>query len=234
MVKEAFKGFEKPSIAIDTVILRTKDTNKGCRQLQVLLVRKNDEVEWHLPGTILRLGETSKDAIKRIGDGKVDISKVAFEQLYSVVDDPERDDRGHVISIVYIGMVNDPTIDDIQKNDEYDAQWFWITRKNREENNCRKFINQETMQAVPFLKYDHHKIIDDTIERLKGKLMYAYVGFDFIGDRFAIRDLENTFEAINEEPIPGFRRLISSKIDGTGEFEKGTYYRPAEIYVRKK
>ena len=71
-IKEAFPEFSKPSIAIDTVVLRVKNIDdKNNRtisrmQMQVLLVKKSCENQWHLPGTILRLGEISIDAINRI------------------------------------------------------------------------------------------------------------------------------------------------------------------------
>lgn len=232
-IKEAFPGFGKPSIAVDTVILRTCDFGEASKRqvaskkLQVLLVKKNGEKQWHLPGTIMRLGETSKAAISRIVNDKTKIDDTTFEQLYTVDDDLERDERGHIISIVYIGMHSNQNIDSKVGiiGEDYKSQWFWV-------NKDRSFVNSDTGELVTALMYDHINIVNDTITRLKGKLLYTDVGFNFIGDKFTIRDLENTFVAINERQIPGFRRIIASKIEGTGIMSDGKAYRPAELYKR--
>ena len=233
-IKEAFPEFEKPSIAVDTVILRTcnfGEETKGhapIKRLQVLLVKKNGENQWHLPGTIMRLGETSTEAISRIISDKSKIDNITFEQLYTVDNDLYRDERGHIISIVYIGMYSGQ---DIESNTNiidgnYESQWFWV-------NKDRSFINDATGEVEDTLMYDHVNIINDTITRLKGKLLYTDIGFNFIGEKFTIRDLENTFVAINERQIPGFRRIIAGKIEGTGIMSDGKAYRPAELYRRR-
>ncbi|MBO5387082.1 MAG: NUDIX hydrolase [Lachnospiraceae bacterium] len=241
-VKEAFPEFEKPSVAVDTVILRVKNTDKidaktvSRKQLQVLLVKRHGEKDWHLPGTILRLGETPKDAIKRISLNKVNTSEATFEQLYTVADDPFRDDRGHIISIVYIGMLNN-TVDEKNlniKTTEYESQWFWVGKENTKGNNERKYVSEQDGSIITYMVYDHHKIINDTINRLKGKLMYTDIGFNFIEELFTIRELENTFNAINERDIPGFRRYISEKIEGTGELSSGNKFRPAELFRKRR
>lgn len=232
-IKEAFPGFGKPSIAVDTVILRTCDFGEASKRqvaskkLQVLLVKKDNEDKWHLPGTIMRLGETSKAAISRIINDKSKINDTTFEQLYTVDNDLERDERGHIISIVYIGMHSNQNIDSKVGiiGEDYKSQWFWV-------NKDRSFVNSDTGELVTALMYDHINIVNDTITRLKGKLLYTDVGFNFIGDKFTIRDLENTFVAINERQIPGFRRIIVSKIEGTGIMSDGKAYRPAELYKR--
>lgn len=232
-IKEAFPEFAKPSIAVDTVILRTCDFGEASKRqvaskkLQVLLVKKDSENKWHLPGTIMRLGETSKAAISRIINDKSKINDTTFEQLYTVDNDLERDERGHIISIVYIGMHSNQNIDSKVGivGEDYKSQWFWV-------NKDRSFVNSDTDELVTTLMYDHVDIINDTITRLKGKLLYTDVGFNFIGDKFTIRDLENTFVAINERQIPGFRRILASKIEGTGIMSDGKAYRPAELYKR--
>lgn len=229
-IKEAFKEYSKPSVAVDTVILRASNTGKNTKrqiapkQLQVLLVRKYGEDKWHLPGTIVRLGETSIDAISRI----INTDNITFEQLYTIDNDLERDERGHIISIVYIGMCR---CDSIKANevisDIYESQWFWVTKN-------RLFLDADTLNDTGSLMYDHNSIIDDTINRLKGKLLYSDIGFNFIGEKFTIKDLENTYNAINERQIPGFRRIIANKISGTGIMNDGNAFRPAELFTKKE
>lgn len=227
-MKEAFSEFEKPSVAVDTVILRVKDIAErdGKRlvpkMVQVLLVRKQGSEKWQLPGTIVRLGETSMDAIERKLGAEV-VEDGAFEQLYTVDNNIDRDERGHVISIVYLDMLKPNSNSKGLDLERYDVQWFWVSRD-------RYFMNAASQEILDELAYDHKSIISDAIDRIKGKLLYTDIGFNFVGETFTVRELEDTFEALNEYKIPGFRRLISDRIIGTGEMSKGNAFRPAEVY----
>lgn len=236
IIKEAFAEYKKPAIAIDTVLIRTKDigvvngVNINGKQTQVLLVRRKGTDLWHLPGTILRLGETPNEAIGRILDNKINIDKTAFEQLYTVADNPGRDERGHVISIVYIGLYKNMEIADVDIESAYESQWFWVSRRGK----VRQLRGETTDETVTTLDFDHEEIVYDTIQRLKGKLMYTDIAFELVHDTFTIRELENTFNALNEKDIPGFRRYIANKIEETGDKETCTGYRPAKIYKKKE
>ena len=227
-MKEAFSEFEKPSVAVDTVILRVKDIAErdGKRlvpkMVQVLLVRKQGSEKCQLPGTIVRLGETSMDAIERKLRAEV-VEDGAFEQLYTVDNNIDRDERGHVISIVYLDMLKPNSKSKGLDLEGYDVQWFWVSRD-------RYFMNAASQEILDELAYDHKSIISDAIDRIKGKLLYTDIGFNFVGETFTVRELEDTFEALNEYKIPGFRRLISDRIIGTGEMSKGNAFRPAEVY----
>lgn len=229
-MREAFSEFEKPSVAVDTVILRVKDIAErdGKRlvpkMVQVLIVRKQGSEKWQLPGTIVRLGETSMDAIERKLGAEV-VENGAFEQLYTVDNNVDRDERGHVISIVYLDMLKPNSDSKGLDLEGYDVQWFWVSRD-------RYFMNVASQEILDELAYDHKSIISDAIDRIKGKLLYTDIGFNFVGETFTVRELEYTFEALNEYKIPGFRRLISDRITGTGEMSKGNAFRPAEIYKK--
>lgn len=236
-VKEAFPEFEKPSIAIDTVIFRlgdvAVDSNRQVenKRLQVLLIKEHGEENWHLPGTILRLGETPKDAINRIMDTKAHLSDVYFEQLYTVADDPMRDARGHIISMVYIGIVTSGTTVEVCDNSRYSVKWAWVDKNVQ--SKTRELTLEDTDGTLKNLGYDHITIINDSIDRLKGKLLYTDIGFRFMRDKFTIKELENSFNVINERVIPGFRRIIKDKIEGTGVMSDGKAFRPAELFRKK-
>jgi len=248
--REAFPEFPKPAIAIDTVLLRvsdyTEDTNRHVAQkrMQVLLIkdkalndRRLDDL-WHLPGTILRLGETPMDAINRIIVNKTNINDAYYEQLYTIADDINRDNRGHIISIVYIGIVNSNEEIVLPEDYQYEAEWAWINKPlpidDTSNKKARSFYFEQLSEVIHDLRYDHVEIINDTIERIKNKLMYTDIGFKFLNKIFTIKSLENTFEAINERNIPGFRRIISNKIEPTGILSAGKAYRPAALYKKKE
>ena len=247
MVKEAFKEFSKPAPAVDAVIFRVVDgevtNNRGVprKSMQVLLVReKGTNGLWHLPGTMIRLGETSFNAIDRIVKDKAHINDIYFEQLYTVDNRPDRDERGHIISIVYMGIAKDNQDIVLDDNSKYESAWFWLnlglaTDKNGNRRMAMDIGDNVEPVVISELEYDHSLIIEDAIERLNGKLMYTDIGFKFMQEQFTFKELENTFCAIlNTSNIPGFRRLLQDKVEPTGEKIDGKAFRPAELFKQKK
>lgn len=247
MVKEAFKEFSKPAPAVDAVIFRVVDgeitNNRGVprKAMQVLLIREKDKKGlWHLPGTMLRLGETSYNALDRIISDKAQINDIYFEQLYTVDNRPDRDERGHIVSIVYMGILRDEQDVNIGDDSKYEVAWFWLNLvdafdKNGNRNMAKVVSNNEESVIISDLEYDHSLIIEDAITRLKNKLMYTDIGFKFMQELFTFKELENTFCAIlNTSDIPGFRRLMQNKVESTGEKIDGKAFRPAELFRQKK
>ena len=230
-IKEAFPEYEKPSVAVDVVILRTEQNYRYCedkniapKRLQILLVRKEGEELWHLPGTILRLGEIPKTALNRV----LNTDNIYMEQLYTMADNPLRDERGHIISIIYMGI----TTEEVQVHN-LESKWFDVVKPDGiMVRQFVKFDNDSTI-SIQELMYDHKNIVEDALNSIKNKLMCTDIGFKFIDDEFTLTELENTFKAINERNIPGFRRIIANKVEGTGKMISGKWYRPAELYRKK-
>jgi 8-oxo-dGTP diphosphatase len=238
-VKEAFSEFSKPSIAIDAVIFRAKSKSDSTDEhpkdygLQVLLVREIGHEQWQLPGTILRLGETPKDAMNRISDKKVDINKVRLNQLYTLADNVERDPRGHIISIVYYGVLK-MSESEIQRELEnkqeygsarYEWQWFWVDKNNVPQGS--------PYGTVTNLMYDHESIIRDSVERLSRIVDSSDIAYEFIGKEFTISQLKSIYEMLVGRNIPSFRRNIKEKIEKVDKKLEGSNFRPAELYVKK-
>src|SRR6476660_6476404 len=90
----------RPSVAVDTAVLAL-DSDLG---LVVLEVRRPHEAGWALPGTFLHEGEVLADAVDRSLRDKVNVRGLHPRQLY-VFDDPNRDDRGWVLSVAHVDVV---------------------------------------------------------------------------------------------------------------------------------
>ena len=235
-VKEAFVGYGKPAIAVDTVILRVKDlvvpSNKRIarKELQVLLTKDKETGRWKLPGGIMHLEDTPADVIDRIVKNKAGVQNAYFEQLYTQADDLFRDPRGRVISMVYIGIVSESESGDIElDNEDIESGWFWVFKSK----DSLVLDSEKDGLVLDSLDYDHFSMVDDALTRLRGKLMYTDIGFRFANEKFTLQELERTFTAVNNKPIPGFRRIISPKVEPTGEMVHGKAFRPAELYCRK-
>ncbi len=254
MIKELYPEFEKPSIAIDTVFLRTvrvpshDNRKEDTYKLQILCAKdREDESGWVLPGGIMRIGEVANDVFLRkfrvVNDEKkeVDMENIHMEQLYTIVNNPYRDQRGHVVAVVYIGIIRSGF--DIIPTDgnRYQFEWFDFNEtflsSTTPDSGCKKLQLSDKDSTVGSLKYDHADIIMDSVERVRNKLMYTDTGFYFAPEKFTINQAEEIFTAINGKEIKNFRGNIICKIQDTNEYEqknvdKKAAHRPAKLFKK--
>src|SRR5699024_1024342 len=92
--------FPRPSVAVDTAVLCPVPG----RGLHVLLTHPGDGV-WQLPGSILRPQERLAEAVARCLREKARLVDRAPVQLH-VSDQPDRDDRGWVISVAHLDVLS--------------------------------------------------------------------------------------------------------------------------------
>ncbi len=101
-----------PLIAADIII---ELTNKPGSPI-VLIERKNPPYGWAIPGGFVDVGERLEVAAIREAKEEVclDVSLKALLGMYS---DPERDDRGHTVTAVYVAEASgEPKAADDAKN----------------------------------------------------------------------------------------------------------------------
>ncbi|QQB14007.1 NUDIX hydrolase [Brevibacterium casei] len=92
--------FPRPSVAVDTAVLCPVPG----RGLHVLLTRSRDG-RWQLPGSILRPQERLAEAVARCLREKAQLVDRSPVQLH-VFDQPDRDDRGWVISVAHLDVLS--------------------------------------------------------------------------------------------------------------------------------
>jgi 8-oxo-dGTP diphosphatase len=72
------------------------------------------------------------------------------------------------------------------------------------------------------------------VKRLRGKLDYAPIGFQLLGDTFTLLELQRVHETVLGRPLnkDSFRRrmLASGLLDATGRTQQAVEHRPAELY----
>lgn len=85
-----------PTLTVDAIIKINDDKI-------VLVKRKNPPYKgwWALPGGIVEYGETVEEAVKREVKEETGL-EVEIERLVNVYSDPNRDPRGHFISICFL------------------------------------------------------------------------------------------------------------------------------------
>ncbi len=241
---------------IDIVILAVDDKplfnersvpDKG---IQVLLVKRDMEPYngmWTLPGGFVDYDKPLSQSVKDKLYQKTGICDMYTEQLYTYGEDIDRDPRDRVISIGYIALANKGRLI-LDTNKHKDIAWFWVNCNRDDKYNVTdielvkvgvsdKYQLTES-EKLTNLGFDHKKIIIDAINRLANKILYTDIGFNLVGKEFSIRELQLAYEAIIGKGIPGFRRIISNKIEKTGVYtnmvnDKPDLHRPAQLFKFK-
>jgi 8-oxo-dGTP diphosphatase len=89
------------------------------------------------------------------------------------------------------------------------------------------------MGKLPALAFDHGKILEYSLQRLRNKLEYTTVGFQLLPSRFSLTELQEVYEAILDKKLDkrNFRRKLAllKILRPTRELRHGGR-RPARLY----
>ena len=115
----------------------------------ILIKRKNDPYKdcWALPGGFVEYGETVENAAVREAKEETSID-VELGELVNVYSEPDRDPRGHTVTVAYIAKG-----DFAEKRADSDAADIGIFSSDELED-----IN---------IAFDHVKIINDCLKKAK-------------------------------------------------------------------
>lgn len=80
------------------------------------------------------------------------------------------------------------------------------------------------------ISFDHYKIIDCCIGRLRNKIEYTPIAFNLLPESFTVKELQNVYETIIGRSILNFRRKMGSMIIETEEQVEGKPFRPAKMF----
>ena len=104
-----------PALTVD-VIIEIEGTSAGTDTGQldgvgtecsgiVLIKRRNPPPGWALPGGFVDVGETVEEAAVREAAEETGL-QVELVRQFHVYSDPSRDDRGHTVSVVFVGRAS--------------------------------------------------------------------------------------------------------------------------------
>lgn len=131
-----------PSLAVDVLILLPDKS--------FILVRRSNppfKGYWALPGGFVEYGETVEQAAIREAEEETGI-KVELIRLIGVYSDPNRDPRGHVVSIAFLAK---PLKLNLKSSDEVEEIGFFRDVPDK-------------------IAFDHAKIIKDGLKLIEDKL----------------------------------------------------------------
>lgn len=206
--------YPRPAVTVDCIIFGLDESH----QLKVLLIqRAKDPFKhyWALPGGFVLAEETLKDAALRELEEETGVKDVFVEQLFTF-GDPDRDPRGRVISVAYYALVNLGEYELAASSDASRAEWFEIN-------------------SLPKLAFDHRKIFETALDRLRAKVRYQPIGFELLPERFTLTQLQQLYETIlgMEDSLNkrNFRkRILDMGILQEVGIQEGVAHRPAKLY----
>ncbi len=204
------------SLAVSTVIFALRPHPKtGADTLWLPLVRRIREPyegAWALPGGPLEAHEDLAASARNTLERTTGLHTNYLEQLYSF-GEVDRSPADRVVSIVYWALVRPDEA--ARAIDGENVEWF-------------------VADEVPQLAFDHNRIIEYALGRLRAKITYSPIAHAFLNPEFTLAELREVHEAVLRKPLDpaNFRRqvLASNTVVPTGTFVTGTSHRPPALY----
>lgn len=169
--------------------------------LSILLIKRTLEPfrgQWALPGGLVRDDEPLEQAVERELNEETGVSINYLEQLYSF-GQPNRDPRNRVVSVAYYGLVKPDAFSLSTSNEASQVKWF-------------------PAQNIPSLAFDHTRIVEVAIHRLRSKMQYEPIGFGLLDKKFPFSELEKLYSTVLSRSID--RRNFKKKIMKFGFLEE--------------
>jgi 8-oxo-dGTP diphosphatase len=202
-------------ISTDVVLFTIRDDS-----LNVLLIPVDKPPHFiksqGFPGGLIHPKETGEQAAKRLIAEKGGISKNVYIEQLATFSKVDRDPRGRVVAVAYMGLVN---VHNASIKEGSVSQWTPIRK-------------------IKTLAYDHNEILDYAVERLRSRIEYTNIVSGLMPEEFTLSELQSVYELILNRSLDkrNFRKkILGLKIlKSTGRMKKGGASRPAELYSFKE
>ncbi|MDE6656570.1 MAG: NUDIX domain-containing protein, partial [Anaeroplasmataceae bacterium] len=248
--------YEKMSITTDITLFSVSDIvsenyrKKSSKSFSILLVERQTAPFMHrycIPGGFLSLDEKLLDSAKRVLFTEANIDDVYLKQFHTF-SDIDRDVRGRVLSVSYIGLIDKSKIENNLKSK---ASFFDLEVKENKNQLTLSFhhdkvsfscIVKKTIDAYgivsfeevenTFLAFDHLKVIATALEYLKRHIEQEDIVYHLLPEQFTLKELQLVYETILDKKLidSAFRRTIQDKVIPTEKFKKDGGHRPSRLY----
>ncbi|MEA2642064.1 MAG: 8-oxo-dGTP diphosphatase [Chloroflexota bacterium] len=174
-------------LAVDVVVFTLRRASVE-RAWQVLLVRQprvDDLPQVALPGVLVNEDETFDATARRALAVKagIDAGDWYLEQL-ATYGDPRRDSRARVASVAHIALVRSDDMVLRPMDGDETAEWWPVSEIPWDE-----------------LAYDHGRMLREGINRVRGKIRYAWVLFQLLPPTFTMSELRAAYAAIRDPEV---------------------------------
>ncbi|MDD6769366.1 NUDIX hydrolase [Inconstantimicrobium porci] len=86
------------------------------------------------------------------------------------------------------------------------------------------------------LAFDHVKILNYSLERMRNKVQYTTIAFSLLPKEFTLMELQQVYELLLGRTLvkQNFRRWISPMVSKTDKVKSNRAYRPSSLYILNK
>ncbi len=201
------------NVSIDCVIFGFENNS-----LEILLVkraRNPHQGKWALPGGFIKKEELVDTAANRILFDTTGINNIYLEEI-AVFDGLNRYPLWRVFTIGHFALISPENYSISTGIDTTEVKWFKIDN-------------------LPKLPFDHHKIIEVALSKLRTRVRYRPIGFELLPEKFTLPQLQKLYEAILGKNLDkrNFRKKIN-KVDLIRKLkEKETNNKTRAAYLYK-
>jgi 8-oxo-dGTP diphosphatase len=215
-VPEAEK-YERPIVTVDVVLLTL-----GEGGLKALLMRRATqpfEGCWALPGGFIHTDrdQSLEDAARRILRDKAGVESPYLEQLQAF-GGPARDPRGWTASFAYYALISATSLALHAGANASELAWHTVT--------------DDQMKSA--LAFDHGRIVDAAVARLRSKVEYSSLPVHLLPELFTLPDLQRLYERILDRRLDksAFRKRIAEAdfLEAVEGRKRLASNRPAQFY----
>ncbi|WP_051666253.1 NUDIX domain-containing protein [Pedobacter sp. R20-19] len=189
------------------------------KEVKILLIERNEEPFkdwWALPGNIVGADESLDQSAARILYELTGLRGIYMEQYYAF-GDPNRHPQGRVITLAYYALIR-----------------LGGDKEPRPISTYAKRANWMPITDLPKLAFDHQKIYDKGLEKIKRRIKHQPIAFELLPEKFTLTQLQHVYELILGKKLDkrNFRKKIVSfgVLKELDEKQKGVSYRAATLY----
>jgi len=210
----------RPAVTVDVALFTVAGALQHLR-LRALLIQRGEEPwrgGWALPGGFVRENEDLGAAALRELQEETGVTQVFLEQV-AAVGTPGRDPRGHVVTVLYMGLVAGDRHQLTSQGDAAAVRWFDVPGPT----------------PLPPLAFDHAELLQKALAHLRRRLDESpTILFELLPERFTLSELQALAEAVLGQDLDrrNFRRKLKERDDlvpAEGTRRQGRH-RPAQLY----
>ncbi len=200
------------AFSVDNIIFGFDEGN-----LKILLIKRREDPfagMWALPGDIVRHDENLKDAAFRVLDQLTGVKDLFLEQVFTF-GKVDRHPKGRVITVAYYSLINIAGVD--IRPASFAEQVAW-----------------REVRAIESLAFDHYKIMNTCLAKLKREVKFRPIGFELLPQKFTLSQLQSLYEVVLEKELDkrNFRKKLLSMnvLETSHETQQNVAHRPAKLY----
>ncbi len=201
------------AVSVDCVIFGYDN-----KELKVLLIKSDLEEFtglWSLLGDLVRPDEDIERAPYRVLKERTGLDDVFLEQVHTF-GNIGRHPSGRVITTAYYSLI--------------DIKHHKLKLTHNE-------LHWHKVDDIKKLAFDHKRILDRSLERLREQVMEHPIIFNLLPEKFSLRELQDLYQAILGFSLDrrNFRKKIANKdwLLDLDEMENDVPHRPGKLYKAK-